>query len=43
MENKVHQKQIKKLQGDLLTVDCETNKGEATHKLLNEKNIQFNC
>ena len=34
VENKAHQQQIKKLQGDLLTADSETNKGEATQKLL---------
>ena len=30
VENKAHQQQIKKLQGDLLTADSEPNKGEAT-------------
>ena len=37
VENKAHRHQIKKLQGDLLTVDNEVDKGESTHKMLNEK------
>ena len=37
VKNKAHPQQIKKLQGYLLTVGSEENKGEATHKLLNEK------
>ena len=37
VENKGHQQQIKKLQGDLLVVDNEADKGETIHKLLNEK------
>ena len=36
MENKAHQQQIKKLQGDLLAVDIEANKGESTQKILAE-------
>ena len=30
VENKVHQQHIKKLQGDLLAIDNEANKGEIT-------------
>ena len=37
VENKVHQQQIKKLQGDLLAIDNEANKGEVTQKILTEK------
>ena len=37
MENKAYQQQIKNLQGDLLTIDNETNKGEVTQKILAEK------
>ena len=37
VENKAHQQQIKKLQGYLLAANGETNKGEATQKLLAEK------
>ena len=37
VENKSHQQQIKKLQGDLLTADNEADKGAWNHKLLNEK------
>ena len=37
VENKFHQQQIKKLQGDLLAIDNEANKGEVTQKILAEK------
>ena len=37
VENKAHQYQINKLQGDLLTTNNEANKGEATQKILVEK------
>ena len=37
VENKVHQEQLKKLQGDLLTMDSEVDKGEVTQKILAEK------
>ena len=33
----MHQQQIKKLQGDLLDIDNEANKGEVTQKILEEK------
>ena len=36
VENKAHQQQIKNIQGDLLTVDSEVDKGATTHKLLNK-------
>ena len=37
VENKVHQQHIKKLQGNLLAIDNEANKGEFTQKILAEK------
>ena len=37
VENKAPQQQIKNIQGELLTIDNEADKGEATQKLLNEK------
>ena len=37
VENKAHQQQINKFQRDLLIVDSKAKKGEATHKLFNEK------
>ena len=37
MENKVHQQQIKKLHGYLLTIDNEADKGEVTKKIHDEK------
>ena len=36
-ENKAHQHHIKKLEGDLLIVDSEEDKGTSTQNLLNEK------
>ena len=37
MESKAHQKQIKKVQEDLLVIDSQENKGVATQNLLNDK------
>ena len=37
VENKAYQQKIKNIHGYLLTTDSEENKGEETHKLLNEK------
>ena len=37
VEKKVHQQQIKKIQGDLLTIDSKENKGEVTQNILAEK------
>ena len=37
VENKAHQKQIKKLQGYFLTADSETNKGKSTQNILTKK------
>ena len=37
VENKVHQQQIKQLQGDLLDMDGEVEKGQATKKIMAEK------
>ena len=41
VENKAHEQQIKKIQGDLLATNSETNKGEATHKMVAEKENTF--
>ena len=37
VENKVHHKHIKKLQGDLLIADSEVDKGKVTQNILAEK------
>ena len=37
VEKKMHQQQIKKLQGDLLDMDSEVDKGHATKNILVEK------
>ena len=43
VENKIHQQQIKKLQGDLLDMDSDPNREQATNKILdeNEQTIQL--
>ena len=43
VENKIHQQQIKKLQGYLLAMDSEVDKGQATMKILaeNKSSIQL--
>ena len=41
--NEGHQQQIKSIQGYLLTVDNEDDKGESTQKLLNEKDNIIHC
>ena len=41
VENKVHQLQIKKFQGDFLAIENEANKGEVTQKILAEKENTF--
>ena len=43
VENRAHQQEIKKLQGDLLTANSETNKGDATQKMLAKNKTQSNC
>ena len=37
VENKIHQQQIKRIKGDLLTMDSEINRGKASNKILVEK------
>ena len=37
VENKAYQRQIKNLQGDLLAIDNEANKGEVTQKIVADK------
>ena len=41
IENKTYQRQIKKLQGGLLTMDSELDRGQATKNILGDKENTF--
>ena len=43
VENKVHQQQIKNIQGDLLTMDSEVDRQKVTHKIRDERTTLSSC